>query len=498
MAQEQPAQTACVILARGEGEALEVCWEQRAVGASFLPGYHAFIGGRVEPTDRYLRALHGHPDHAFFGCALRELCEETGIVLVSPEARLATPDGVLLHRLRAASCEDAGEFGTYVSDHGLRLAHERLEAAGRWTTPPWEPMRYETEFFVLRLRPHEASAFDAAREVLGWRGCWVRPVDALAAHRRGEVFVSGPTLAMLRHMAAGGAGRCDEVDHAGDPLVWSEHVGGMHILPLKSPTLPPATHTNAYILGARRFVVVDPGADRPSEQERLHAAIAALQASGGVLEAVVLTHHHTDHVSGVSALQARFGATPVWAHAETARLLEAGVVTRALEDEEVFEVADGAGQARRWRVLWTPGHAPGHLCFVEEMSGVGLVGDLIASVGTILVQPPQGHMGRYLESLERVRALRLKALLPAHGGPVLDPYERLSFYIAHRLAREAKIEAALKGAAGGALPSELVPVAYADAPRAAWPLAVMSLTAHLERLEELGRARRDGARWLAM
>jgi endoribonuclease LACTB2 len=497
-----PELTACVILTRGEGEGFEVCWERRALDAAFLPGYHAFIGGRVEPADDHIIGLSGDAqERSLRGCALRELCEETGIVLCKPHARLAADDS-LLERLRATSQADPGQFGDFIYDHMMTLAPERLHAVGRWTTPAWEPLRYETEFYQLHLSPKEARAQQAAREALGWAGEWVRPGEALQRHARGEVFITGPTLALLGVLDAhrgADAPRCDEPSQDASPLLWAHHTGGVYILPLASPTLPPATHTNAYILGATRFVVIDPGADDPVELARLIAAIERLQSGGGALEAIILTHHHTDHVSGLEGLARRFGALPVWAHAQTAALLAPGVVTRTLEDEEVVEVVDAGGQTRRWRCLWTPGHAPGHLCLVEDASGVGLVGDLIATVGTILVQPPTGHMGRYIESLERVRALGLRAVLPAHGGAVLDAHGKLSFYIGHRLAREAKVSAALAAAGGWVSVSALVPVAYADAPEHVWPLAAMSLSAHLERLEELGQAERDAAqRWRAV
>lgn len=499
MPDAKPALTACVVLTRGAGDSFKVCWEQRDRDAAFLGGYHAFIGGRVEQADLSLLRTSDHADAYTRACAIRELFEETGILLTSPSVRFSH-DHPRHIALRQASAADPWQFNEEVADHMLNLRADRLVALGRWTTPAWEPLRYKTEFYQLHLSDAEAKAHDAAHALLGWPGVWTSPAAALAAHARADLSISGPTLALLRHLdhhRSSAAPRCDEAAQGDDPLLFSHHTGGIYTLPLASPTLPPATHTNAYILGHRRFVVVDPGADDPREIGRLIHAIERLTSSGGEFLGVALTHHHTDHVSGLKALRARFGAAQVWAHAETAALLPEGSVSRLLGDDEVFEVVDAGGQPRRWRCLWTPGHAPGHLCFVEEASGVGLVGDLIATVGTILVQPPTGHMGRYLASLERVRALGLRALLPAHGGAVLDAEGKLSFYIAHRLGREAKVLDSLRAAGGWASVAELVPGAYADAPQSVWPLAAMSLSAHLEHLEELGQARRDGARWIA-
>ena len=120
---------------------------------------------------------------------------------------------------------------------------------------------------------------------------------------------------------------------------------------------------------------------------------------------------------------------------------------------------------------------------------------MVASVGTILVEPRDGDMQQYLASLERMRSLRPRQLLPAHGLPIADACERLSFYVQHRLARERKVEAALASLAGAASVEELLPVAYADAAQAVWPLARLSLEAHLIKLEREGRAHRHDGRW---
>ncbi len=92
--------------------------------------------------------------------------------------------------------------------------------------------------------------------------------------------------------------------------------------------------------------------------------------------------------------------------------------------------------------LYTPGHAPGHLCFDALGSGAMITGDMVASVGTILIQPEDGDMALYLASLERMRDRQPRVLLPAHGEPIDDPRTCLDRYVAHRLAREAKVLAA--------------------------------------------------------
>jgi len=257
---------------------------------------------------------------------------------------------------------------------------------------------------------------------------------------------------------------------------------GVRVIALETPTLPPATHTNAYVLGERDVIVVEPASPRRREQRRL---LEALEAAGCRVRAVFLTHHHIDHVGAVEAVAEHFGA-PVWAHEATASRVTFRV-DRTFGDGEAVETDDG-----RWDAMHTPGHAPGHLCLVGR-DGVVIAGDMVAGTGTILIEPAEGDMTLYLASLERMKE-RARVLLPAHGPALPDAVDVLERYVAHRLGREAKVRAAL-AAVGPAELRALLPVAYADTPPAIWPLAALSLEAHLVKLERDGEAVREGSVW---
>ena len=213
------------------------------------------------------------------------------------------------------------------------------------------------------------------------------------------------------------------------------------------------------------------------------------------MRAIFVTHHHPDHVGALSALAGRLGdgrgSVPVLAHAATASRCEGGRDTRFrhLTDGEIIPVG-----CRHWRVLHTPGHAPGHLCLHDAAAGTVIVGDMVAGLGTILVEPGDGDMGAYLRSLERLADLEPRKVLPAHGG-LLVGAEVFRRYARHRRMREAKVLAALRAAPGTA--AQLVPVAYDDAPKAVWPLARLSLEAHLLHLEAEGKAERTATGWAA-
>lgn len=261
---------------------------------------------------------------------------------------------------------------------------------------------------------------------------------------------------------------------------------GIVVVPVRTPTLPPATHTGCYLIGTRARIVVDPATPWPDEQERLAGALGA----DAQVALIVLTHHHGDHVGAAAALAARTGA-PIAAHAETTRRLVGRVeVTRELVDGERLE-ADGVAV----RVLHTPGHAPGHLALQAEDSGAVIAGDLVAGVGTILIDPTggEGDMAIYLATLERLLALGVGALLPAHGPVIADGPRKLREYLAHRRMREERVAAALTDDAQPL--AALCAIAYADTPAALAPIAERSLRAHLDKLVAEGRARVVADRW---
>lgn len=262
----------------------------------------------------------------------------------------------------------------------------------------------------------------------------------------------------------------------------------LSLFPAKTPTLPPATHTNSYALGGRDVLLVEPATPYESEQRAFIEWARSLVSRGRKLTAIVPTHHHRDHVGGLATFARELGV-PVWAHEETASRLEPAAracVTRFLAEGDTI-LLDGP-RPETWRVLFTPGHAPGHLCLFEERSRTVIVGDMVASVGTILIAPDEGDMQRYLAELERLAQLDAFVALPAHGEPIDEPTQLFRKYIAHRSMREAKIlEATRKAGPEGADAVSLVAVAYDDTPPHLWPIAKLSLEAHLAKLVREGR-----------
>ncbi len=263
----------------------------------------------------------------------------------------------------------------------------------------------------------------------------------------------------------------------------------MMVFPLGTPTLPPATHTNAiFVVSGADAVLIEPGSPREEENARLVATVRELERRGVRVKEIWATHHHADHVGGARAITDALGL-PLRAHQETLDRLGDDVARGApIAEGDVLRVGELALQA-----LHVPGHAAGHLVFFDPALGALVAGDMVAAVGTILIEPGDGDMARYLDSLRRLAALDATVVIPAHGGAIRPGRAIFEHYVAHRLAREEKVLASLEHTAQPL--NVLVARAYADTPPAIWPLALLSLEAHLLKLRAEGRASFGPSGW---
>jgi len=370
--------------------------------------------------------------------------------------------------LIASTSGPKGEISFEIAVDGTRVLPRRdLPATIHWVV--------ETH----RGKQKQAVAVTDARLAGALRAS---PSELLAQWSRAEIVMEPVMLAAVRALAAG-----ESIDAAARRPARVEPAPGVLVVPLRTPTLPPATHTNCILVGDAELALVEPATPYDDERDRLLAIIEELAQSGRRVVALLLTHHHGDHVGAAAEMRARLGV-PLCAHVETARRVASIVkVDRELQDgEEAFGL----------RAVFTPGHAPGHLCYLEPRTRTLLAGDMVAGEGTILIAPQDdGDMAQYLDSLARMAALDAHVLVPAHGPPSASPRALCEHYIRHRLMREDKVVAALRSAGGAARPAEILPIVYDDTPLAAWPLAAISLTAHLEKLAREGRARAEGNHW---
>jgi glyoxylase-like metal-dependent hydrolase (beta-lactamase superfamily II)/8-oxo-dGTP pyrophosphatase MutT (NUDIX family) len=525
---------ASLLLLRDGEEGLEVLMLRRAERDGDLrSGAAVFPGGVLDPRDRAAHAHATGPDDAeasarlgvagggldYLVAAVRETFEEAGLLLAEPH-----PDATRLAALagwRQRLQEGSASIAELCLAEGLRLDLRGLAYYSHWLTPPGLPKRFDTRFFAALAPAGQQAEPDRGEAVeLSWltpraaldpaRELKLLPVtrrtlqdlarfgSAADAHgealqrraigvtmpRRGVTARGALRIVLPDELPWAEVGRLD-ADGRGD--VCTDIVPGRavrlspHVLRVTAPNPGPMTGpgTNSYLVGGGdRWTVIDPGPALPAHVQALR------DAAPGRIERILVTHTHRDHSPAAAALSAATGA-PVWGrradHPQWQD--ETFAPDRELAGGERFEVADGLVL----EAIHTPGHASNHLCYLLPSERTLFTGDHVMQGSTVVINPPDGDMGAYLDALRGLLALDIEWLAPGHGFLVARPHAVLQGLIAHRLGREQRVADAL-AAAGQAGLDDLVPVVYADVSPALHPVARRSLLAHLLKLARDGRA----------
>jgi glyoxylase-like metal-dependent hydrolase (beta-lactamase superfamily II)/8-oxo-dGTP pyrophosphatase MutT (NUDIX family) len=374
----------------------------------FAGGMHVFPGGRVDAGDASAelasRSAIGsdaaairlggdlEPDAALAAhiAAVRELWEESGILLAETAAAPA-----VIAAARAALVDGTADLGALADRLDLRLRTDLLMPLSRWVTPPAYPRRFDARFFAAVVPGDAPEPTIASGEVVSLE--WFRPTDALDAMADGRIGMWLPTsstLQQLEHLA-------DLADLArlmpgrlGDVLV-DEPAPDVVRIVMPAGGGVAGQPVCAYLVGQRRFVLVDPGDPTGPALER---CLDIVVARGGEIAAIALTHADPDHHGGAEGLAERL-AIPVLAGPGATRRLPYQIVE--VGDGDVIHVGDVPLQ-----VVGTQGPRPDHLCFLDAIGGVTLTGDLDGRRGARMLPGPADE-----EAWARSRA-RLDALGP--------------------------------------------------------------------------------------
>ncbi len=490
----EPRIATAVLLTRRVAEAEEVFLVLRSPKLRFFGGYWAFPGGAVDEVD-----VDGERDGDATQrrCAMREVFEEAGVLVGALGPRVPREKREELRRGLIDGREDALQSWRELVDATPRALDE-VQPFARLITPEFALLRYRTRIVHLALPPDQSPSVIPGELD---EGRFFVPGEALSSWVRGERLIVPPALFLLDILREGtldealrrARSACEELERG--RMHEARNVPGIWMLSLRTPTIPPATTTNAYLVGERELFVVDPATYEASERERLFDFVDERVREGRRVAGVIVTHHHPDHVGSVQAVAERYGV-PVHAHPLTLdRLLERPSDPRPLEDGARVPLGRAPDGSEGWALVahHTPGHDRGHLAFVDTRYRAAIAGDLVSTLSTIVIDPPEGHLATYLASLERMLAVPMGVLHPAHGPVARDGHALLRQYLQHRAARESQLVAALDE--GARTHDELLPQVYADVDRALWPFAARSLAAGLEKLREDGRAIETSAGW---
>ena len=259
-----------------------------------------------------------------------------------------------------------------------------------------------------------------------------------------------------------------------------------------NPGMMTGPGTNSYVIGTVEtgYIVVDPGPNDAAHIQRL------FEATQGDIRMIICTHSHSDHSPGAKPLQALCGdakhgqpliyGLPSGEHASSNSYFLPDKTLQNKEQLRQLLYASTPHLSTTIEVIHTPGHAENHVCLALVEDGLLLSGDHILNGSTTVINPPDGHMGDYLDSLDKLTALcqkyDIKHILPAHGYVLDKATEVIAHLKVHRLKREAKIAAVMQAQPEGNL-DDWVTKAYDDVPKQLWPIAKRSLLAHVEHIQ---------------
>lgn len=480
-----PRPTATMTMTRDGPNGVEVLLGLRSETMAAFPGYWAFPGGglsRVDTAAVEQLGIKGEEARAM-ACILREMSEELG--LAPSKAGLVS----LPLDARIEIVEDKSKYLPLALKGLFPYETSAIRVLSHRITPPFGPIQFDNAFMHFHAGTLEhVPDIDLEPQTEFTEILWATPREILAQWALHKIKVAPPVVTLLmeieRTLERKGRNMIEAARDISERLPSRRSIlfaHGVEVVPVKTATLPPADHTNCYLVGDPDgdFILVDPASHL---REGMEDMAKAVDRHKGELVAMMFTHSHGDHVGDIGLLREAFDV-PIWGSEYTAQTVNCD---RILDDGEILKLGE-----QSWQVLITPGHHPGHICLLGE---AGLIaGDMVAGIGTILIPPQTGDMNQYLEQLERLKALKPNLLFPSHGPVIALPERKINDYIRHRKARhQAVYDAVDEGIT--TLP-QIAQHAYADTPNAHPGLAQDQTLSHLLSHQRAGTLHEESSVW---
>ena len=479
-----PRPTATMTLTRDGPNGPEVLLGLRSETMAAFPGYWAFTGGGVSRVDAaavesfsVLDIEHGKA----IACILRETCEELGLA----------PNGdhviSIDENARFEVIKDKANWLPNAEDCTIPVNTDNIRILGHRITPPFGPIQFDNAFIHFHCGDWQSvPEIDLEPQTEFDEIMWATPQEILNQWSKYEIKVAPPVISILMEIIRVLEFSNGDIEQAAENISRRKpgrqsilFAHGVEVVPIRTQTLPPADHTNCYLVGDPNgdFIIIDPAVRFREDMEDLADAV---ERHKGQPIAIAFTHSHGDHLADMDLLREAFDL-PIWGSEYTSRSVHCD---RILSEGDVLILGH-----QSWQILITPGHHPGHTCFLSD---AGLIaGDMVAGFGTILIPPATGDMDVYLEQLDRLRALEPHLVFPSHGPVIALPTKIFTHYITHREARHSKVLAAVND--GLSSVAEISVKAYDDTPNAHPGLAKDQTLAHLLSHQRQGRLTSDNS-----
>ena len=415
-----------------------------------FPGYTSFPGGKVESSDtcELPEMLRSFPSE-LIACLQRELKEEISFDLFE--------------------CIRRSEVLEFIE-------------LGKVITPDFNPARFENFYYKITLKKKPKINFDIneIKDVSWQTGRGIKTL-----FESNDILVVPPMLKLIEGLSKKSKYplKLDlDYDSNQEVPVINPVSSVIQMLPM-SNTFPPARRTNCFVIGDSDSSVfcIDPSPRDESEYNKLKNTLTKFNVNK-----IFITHHHPDHHEFVDQL-ARDLCLPIGISRDSFERIVANFGTNYFHNIEVNFYQNGdiltKSNGEDVVIYSTPGHDEGQLSLIPRSKKWGILSDLFQSIGTVVIQPPEGDMAKYFKSLEMVINLAPQVIFPSHGI-ALGGVDKLVSTLSHRKMREKQV---LELYNENKTEHEMLDVIYQELDPRLHSYAMKTIHAHLFKLRKEGK-----------